>query len=90
MKLDDLILTKTNKKGKSNEEIGKNINFYSDVNRNQRTKKGFSIMVHIKVWEEIDERIIKLELRKSGHEIVKIGVYAPEDDSKADVKEEFF
>lgn len=96
MKLDVCVLTETKKKGKGNEQIGKYIHFYSGVNKTQRAKRGVSIVVHqklknyIKEWEELDERIIKLELQKGGHKIVIIGVYAPTDDSDVEVKEEFF
>lgn len=96
MNIDIGVLTETKKKGAGNERVGKYIHFYSGVNKNERAKRGVSMVVHqklqqcIKSWKEINERIISLELKKNGHEIVIVGVYAPTDDADCDIKDTFY
>lgn len=96
MKIDICVLTETKKKGRGNEMINPYIHFYSGVNKNERAKRGVSIAIHrrlkpnIRSWEEINERIITMELDIKGHEIVIIGVYAPTDDSVILLKDEFY
>lgn len=96
MKVDIGVLTETKKKGKGNEMVGEYIHFYSGVSKHERAKRGISVVVHkkykrnIKSWEEIDERIMMLELTKNNREIVIIGVYAPTDDADIITKDQFY
>lgn len=95
-KIDICVLTETKKKGKGVEEINDYIHIYSGVSRDSRAKRGVSIAIrknlrdNIKKWEEIDEQMITLELRKNGHNIVIIGIYAPSDDADQQIKNEFY
>ena len=90
------ILTETKKKGRGSEMIGQYIHFYSGIGKDKRAKRGVSIAVHkrfkryIKKWDQIDERIISLELQIHGHTLVIIGVYAPNNDADITVKDSFF
>ncbi|KAL3274300.1 hypothetical protein HHI36_015705 [Cryptolaemus montrouzieri] len=73
-------------KGRSNEEIGDYIHFYSGVGKGLRAKRGVSIAIHknlkegINRWEEIDEQIIMLEINKNGQNIVIVGVSVPSNE----------
>lgn len=96
LKVDICVLTETKKKGKGNEMIAEYIHFYSGVKKEERAKRGVSIAVHkkhrrnINCWEQIDERIMTVELTKHGREMVVIGVYAPTDDADKEVKDDFY
>lgn len=93
--MDVVVLTETKKKGDGNEEIGSYIHFYSGVPKCRRAKAGVSIVLHKKLrkyirnWEEVDERIMKMELEMRGHNIVIVGVYAPTDDALVNIKDDF-
>jgi len=96
MKIDIGVLTETKKKGKGNEKVEDYIMFYSGVNKHERAKRGVAIAVHSKhkskitSWEEIDDRIMTVELKKNGYDIVVVGVYAPTDDAEVLVKDQFY
>jgi len=44
---------------------------------------------NIKHWEEIDERIMKLEIEIWGHSIVIIAAYGPTEDTNVTIKDDF-
>ncbi|KAF2896099.1 hypothetical protein ILUMI_10077 [Ignelater luminosus] len=71
--------------------MGQYLHFYSGVKESDRAKRGVSIVIHfIKGWQKIDERIISVELKKNGHNIVIIGVCAPTDAANKEVKDKFY
>jgi len=94
--LDIVALTETKKKGKGNELQGNYLHFYSGVDKAHRAKAGVSLAIHkkfkkhIKNWEEVNERILKLEMEMWGYSIVFLAVYAPTDDSSNEIKDEFY
>ena len=96
MNIDICVLTETKKKGRGNETVGEYIHLYSGVPKDARAKRGVSIAVHkrnkkyIKSWEEIDEQIITMEMTRNGHQIVIVGLYAPNDDADAMLKDGFY
>ena len=44
----------------------------------------------IRNCESIDERILKLDMNICGYKLTIIGIYAPNEDNKTTVKDEFF
>lgn len=64
--------------------------------KSERAKREESIVIHknlrkgVKKWQEINEEIMGLELRKNGHDIVIIGVYVLTDDTDANTKDDFY
>ena len=95
-KIDIAVLSETKKKGKGTEEKEKFLHFYSGVPKDARAKSGVSIVIRkslkkcIKSWEQVNDRIIHMNLEIKGHEIVVVGVYAPNEDAISTVKEEFY
>lgn len=93
--MDIVALTETKKKGTGNELRGDYILFYSGVSKAKRAKAGVSIALHkkwrqnIKNCEEINERILRIDLEIWNHTLVIIGVYAPTDDANTVLKNEF-
>lgn len=94
-KVDIAALTETKKKGSGYEEYGEYILFFSGVPKDKRARAGVAISIHkklkscIRSWEEIDERLLKMELNIWGHEIILLAVYAPTDDSNMELKDAF-
>lgn len=88
-------LTETKKKGTGNEEDTNYIWFFSGVPKEKRSKAGVAIVVSkkykrcIKSWEEINERLMTLEMQIFGHTITIIAVYAPTNDANNDIKDAF-
>lgn len=70
MKMDCIVLTETKRKGSGMEESGGYIHFYSGVPKENRAKRGVSILIkkkfkkNITNFEAIDERIIKINIWK--------------------------
>jgi exonuclease III len=66
------------------------------VKKYERAKRGVSVLINkkrkgsTKNWEPIDERMLKLDMNIWGYKLMIIGVYAPNEDSGATVKDEFF
>ena len=93
---DVAVLTETKKKGRGSEELENFIHLYSGVNKEHRARAGVSILVNKKLrnfvrsWEQINERIIRLNMAWKGYELTIIGIYAPTDDSLVEVKDEFY
>lgn len=93
---DIMVLSETKKKGKGQEKLGNYTHIWSGVPKSSRAKKGVSILIknkwvkNIVSWEEIDERIIKLNLKLFGIELIIIGVYAINEDTPVTEKNEFF
>ncbi|KAF2898076.1 hypothetical protein ILUMI_08099 [Ignelater luminosus] len=65
--------------------------------KRERAIRGVSIEIHqklkkcVKLWKEIDKRIILREIKKNGHEVVLIvPINALRDDSSIESKEEFY
>lgn len=87
MKADITVLSETKRKGKGIEKIGNYIHLFSGVPKEDRARRGISIMIHkkhknkIKHWETINENIITLKINLKGHKITVIGVYAPSEDA---------
>jgi exonuclease III len=96
MKMDVVVLTETKKKGAGSELLGNYIHLFSGVKKYERAKRGVSVLINkkwkgsIKNWESIDERILKLDMNIWGYKLTIIGIYAPNEDNKTTVKDEFF
>ncbi|XP_030759068.1 uncharacterized protein LOC115884584 [Sitophilus oryzae] len=69
LELDIITLTETKKKGSGSEIIGNYLHYYSGVPKDQRAKRGVSVLIknkfkkNITDWEGIDENIIRLNLK---------------------------
>ena len=61
----------------------------------ERAKRGVSVLINkkwkvsIKNWESIDERILKLDMNIWWYKLTIIGIFAPNEDNKTTVKDEF-
>lgn len=68
--------------------------FIAECQKKKKGKAGVAIAIkkkfkrNIKHWEEINERIMKLEIELWGYNLVVIAVYSPTDDSNAIVKDD--
>jgi hypothetical protein len=96
MKMHVVVLTETKKKGTGSETLENYIYLFSGVKKYERAQRGVSIFTN-KKWkssirnrELIDERILKLDINIWGYKLTIIGVYAPNEDSGATVKDESF
>lgn len=95
LKIDIAVISETKKKGNGAEQIENYIHIYSGVPKEQRAKSGVSLMIlktlkkYITNWEAINERIIKLNMSYLGHRLTIIGVYAPNEDENAEVKDQY-
>jgi len=96
MKMDMVVLTETKKKGTGSETLGNYIHLFNGVKKYESAKRGVSVLINkkwkgsIKNWESIDERILKLDMNIRGYKLTVIGIYAPNEDNGATVKDEFF
>ena len=96
MTMDVVVLTETKKKGTGSNTLGNYVHLVSRVKKYERAKKGVSILINkkwkgsIKNWESIDERILRLGMNIWGYKLTIIGIYAPNEDNGAAVKDEFF
>lgn len=96
MNLDIVILTETKKKGIGQETYGNYIHLWSGVPKSEQGKSGVSILVKkkwtrmIQTWEEINHRILKIRIKIHEQMLTIIGVYAINDNVRAEEKEEFF
>lgn len=74
MKMDIVTLTETKKKGHGTNAVGKYFHIFSGVPKEQRAKRGVSILVHskykknIRNWEYVNENIITLNLTSGAGE----------------------
>jgi exonuclease III len=95
MNIDIGVLSETKKKGQGNENVANYIHFYSGVNKEKRAKAGVSRVVHkrlknsFKSWENINERLMQIQVELMGHDLVIVAVYAPNDHAADNVKEAF-
>ena len=70
--------------------------FFSGEKKYERAKRGVSVLINkkwkgsIKNWESIDERILKLDMNIWWYKLTIIGIFAPNEDNKTTVKDEFF
>ncbi|XP_049778037.1 uncharacterized protein LOC126175324 [Schistocerca cancellata] len=93
---DIIILSETKKKGRGIERIGSYTHFYSGVPKNQRAKRGISILMKNKFkrmvtnWEPIDENLIKINIDIHGYKITIIGVYGISEDEPICKKDDFY
>lgn len=93
--LDIVALTETKKKGSGNEIIENYVHFYSGVKKENRAKAGVSLLIAkkyrscIKDWAAISERILKVEIKVKGYDVVIVAIYAPSNDDTVAVKDEY-
>jgi len=96
MKQDITILTEMKKKGNGVEILGPYLHFYSGVSKEERAKRGVSILVkkryksYITTSEAVNENMIKLHMNLFGKKLCILGIYAISDDENAVVKDDFF
>lgn len=96
MDMDITVMSKTKKKASGTEEIGPYIHIWSGVPKDQRGSKGVSIVIKKKYkkdlrnWEAIDERIIKVNLENFRFKLTILGIYAPNENEKTSILEEFY
>lgn len=77
-----LCLNGNDKEGKGSGRIGKYVKFYSGVPKDTRAKMGVvhkNLMKNIKHCQEVNEKIIPLELNKNGHKLIIITIYVISD-----------
>ncbi|KAF2894991.1 hypothetical protein ILUMI_11183 [Ignelater luminosus] len=92
--MDIVAVTETKKKGKGSEHMHDYIHLYSDVDKASKAMAGISIFIkkqlarNIKDWNPINERLIKVDLKLRGYEVVVIGIYAPCNDELNTVKDD--
>ena len=95
MKQDITILTEMKKKGNGVEILGPYLHFYSGVSKEERAKRGVSILVkkryksYITTSEAVNENMIKLHMNLFGKKLCILGIYAINDIENAVVKEDF-
>ena len=93
--IDIASITETKKKGFGSEVIGNYLHFYSGVQKENRAKRGVSLLIHkkwkhnITNWQCIDERIITVNINTLKTRFTIIGVYGPNEDEPV-VNKEFF
>jgi len=96
MIVDVVVLTETKNKGAGSELLENYIHLFSGVRKYERANRGASVLMNkkwkgsIKNWESIDQRILKLDINIWGFKLTIIGIYAPNEDNKTTVKDEFF
>jgi hypothetical protein len=89
------ILTETKKKGNGVEILESYLHFCSGVPKEERAKRGVSVLVkkrykrYITNWEAINENMIKLHMNLFGEKLCILGIYAISDDENVLVKEDF-
>lgn len=93
VKADMIVLTETKKKGTRTGVIGKYIQIYIGVKKDECAKKGVSIMINnrykknITNREAINENIVTVNINIQGYRISVVGVYGPSEHSKVEIKE---
>lgn len=96
LKIDILTLTETKRKGQGTEMTGNYVHLFSGVPKDNRAKRGVSILINkrfknkITNWDPIDENIIKVNLHIYGRRIAVLGVYTISDDEPVAMKDTFF
>lgn len=92
-----LIITETKKKGKGIMELENgHILLYSGVDKADRAAAGVGCILHRNIkntlhkWEAVSERIITIELKAKEFTKTIIGVYGPNEDEKAENKNNFW
>lgn len=94
-KIDIVFLAETKKKGTGNGLQRNYLHLYNRLEKGKRASAGVSIVVHkkwthcIKNWDEINQRIIKMEIEICSHVVVILAVCAPTDDALSSIKDEF-
>ena len=94
--MDIIALTETKRKGKGTEERNQYIYIYSGVPKEERASSGVILAIkkqfkkQIKSWEQINSRILQLEIEIKGHNLIIIAVYSPNDDASDDKKQDFY
>ncbi|KAK7873794.1 hypothetical protein R5R35_005779 [Gryllus longicercus] len=96
MNLDIIILTETKKKGGGEEILNEYLHIWSGVPKDFRAKSGVSFLIKrkwtkfIKRIENINERILRIDMNVFRHKITILGVYAVNDNALVDEKNKFF
>lgn len=96
MDIDIVALTETKKKGFGTEEIDEYIHLFSGVPKEERAKRGVSLLIKKKYkklltnFEAINERIIKVNINILGRRLTIFGIYAPNEDETVLIKDLFF
>lgn len=90
-----MVLTETKIKGKGQELLGEYVHMWSGVDRDQRARAGVSFLIkkthrrRITHYEEISERLMRVDFDFLGRKIVIIGVYAPGNNETPVAKDAF-
>lgn len=96
LKMDVTVLTETKKKGTGSELLDNFIHIFSGVAKDQRAKRGVSVLINkkhkhkITDFEAINENIIRVNMNIYQTPITILGVYAVSDDEPFSIKDEFF
>ncbi|XP_072380680.1 uncharacterized protein [Diabrotica undecimpunctata] len=89
MKMDNIALTETKKKGTGTDMVGNYIHIFTGVPKDKRAARGVSILIKKKLknnithWETIDKNILRANIDIYGHKITMIAAYAPSDDDES-------
>ena len=88
--------TETKKKGRGSEERNGYIHIYSGVPKEERARSGVSIAIknrykkNITSWEQISDRILKVQMELKSHVVIIVVAYAPNDDADMVSKDVFY
>ncbi|KAF2880808.1 hypothetical protein ILUMI_25365 [Ignelater luminosus] len=88
-------LTETKKKDRGTAERHGYIHIYSGVPKEERARSGVSIATrkrykkNIKSWDQINDRILQVQMDLNGHLVTIIVAYDPNDDANVADKDEF-
>lgn len=95
LKTDIIVLTETKKKGLGEEIIDNYYHIWSGVHKHQQAKSGVSILIekkwkkHITSFEQINERIIRIDINIYGQPTTILGIYAMNDNAPKQEKNSF-
>ncbi|XP_030763567.1 craniofacial development protein 2-like [Sitophilus oryzae] len=91
-----IALTETKKKGQGTENVGEYIHLYTGVAKEKRAARGVSVLIKkswknkIKNWEAVNENILTINIILYGYNITIIAAYAPSEEERYSVKQDFF
>ncbi|XP_030762950.1 craniofacial development protein 2-like [Sitophilus oryzae] len=91
-----IAFTETKKKGQGTENVGEYIHLYTGVTKEKRAARGVSVLIKkswknkIRNWEAVNENILTINIILYGYNIIIIAAYAPSEDERDSVKQDFF
>ncbi|XP_044745289.1 uncharacterized protein LOC123307136 [Coccinella septempunctata] len=96
LRMDIVVLTETKKKGIGSEILDNYVHIFGGVPKDQRAKRGVSLLIHkkhkhkITDFESVSENIIRVNMNLFQTPVTILGVYAVSNDEPSNIKDEFF